>query len=34
MQLGRNDATYTPTHITQAAYDAIVAGSMEPGQLG
>ncbi|NMD24562.1 MAG: DUF2202 domain-containing protein [Actinobacteria bacterium] len=34
MQLSRNGATYTPTHITQAAYDAIVAGSMEHGPLG
>jgi len=34
MQLGRNGATYTPAHITQAAYDAIVDGGMEHRPLG
>jgi len=33
-QLVKNDATYTPTHITQAAYDAIIAGDMERGMAG
>jgi hypothetical protein len=30
-QLTSSGATYTPTHITQAVYDAIVAGAIERG---
>ena len=30
-QLTKNGATYTPTHITQAAYDAIIASGTERG---
>ena len=30
-QLTRNGASYTPTHITQAAYDAIVSSDVERG---
>ena len=33
-QLGANGADYTPTHITQAAYDAIVASGIERGADG
>jgi hypothetical protein len=33
-QLERDGLAYTPTHITQAAYDTIVAGTMERGPLG
>jgi hypothetical protein len=31
-QLGRNDAEYTPTHITKAEFDSIIAGEMERGE--
>jgi len=34
MQLTRNGAGYAPTHLTQAAFDAIIAGDMEHGPLG
>jgi len=33
-QLTKNGATYTPVHITQAEYDAIIAGPMEQGMAG
>jgi hypothetical protein len=33
-QLDRNGASYTPTHITQAEYDAIVSSDMERGSGG
>ena len=33
-QLDKNGATYTPTHITQAAYDEIVSSAIERGSAG
>lgn len=33
-QLDKNGAEYTPTHISQADYDAIIAGDMERGMAG
>ena len=33
-QLTSSGATYIPTHITQAAYDAIIAGAVERGAAG
>lgn len=33
-QLGNNGATYTPTHLSQADFDAIVSGDMEQGSGG
>ena len=33
-QLTNSGALYTPTHITQTAYDAILAGAIERGQTG
>ena len=33
-QLASNGATYTPTHITQAAFDAIVSSDIERGASG
>lgn len=33
-QLANNDATYTPTHLSQVDYDAIVSGDMEQGAGG
>jgi hypothetical protein len=33
-QLKSRGATYTPTHITQAQYDAIIAGTIERGSAG
>lgn len=33
-QLASNGATYTPTHITQAAFDAIVSSGIERGRGG
>jgi hypothetical protein len=33
-QLTANGASYTPTHITQAAYEAIVSGGIERGADG
>lgn len=33
-QLDRNGASYVPTHLPQAEYDAILAGAMEPGSGG
>ena len=33
-QLVKNGATYTPAYISQAEYDAIIAGEMEQGMAG
>ena len=33
-QLTNSGATYTPAHLTQAAYDAILAGAVERGPAG
>jgi hypothetical protein len=32
-QLQRLGADYTPTYISQAAFDAIIAGNMEQGPM-